>query len=246
MKNELPSKTLAQIVNANHKAANVFEKYELDFCCKGKRTLQQACIEKDLKIEGVISELERTEAGTFSSEVVDHNNMSLGQLADYIVMTHHSFVKKEMPAIMGYLQKVASKHGERHPEMLKVLELFTAVKEEMEHHMQKEELVLFPRIKEIEKQLMEGSELVISSTYLLSPIRLMEQEHDHAGDMLAEIRHLINDYNPPTDACTTYRLSYASLQAFETDLHRHVHLENNILFPKGLLMFEAENFFSTN
>ena len=246
MKNELQSKTLAQIVNANHQAANVFEKYELDFCCRGKRTLQQACTEKELKIDEVISDLEQTESGNRSGMTAEYDNMSLAQLADYIVMTHHSYVKKEMPAILGYLQKVVAKHGEHHPEMVKVFELFAAVKEEMDHHMQKEEQILFPRIKEIEKQLAEGRELIINSTYLLSPINLMEQEHDHAGSMLAEIRHLTNDYNPPADACTTYRLSFASLHAFELDLHQHVHLENNILFPKAMQLFGSANPYSLN
>ena len=246
MKKELLSKTLAQIVNANHQAANVFEKYELDFCCKGKRTLEQACTESELKIDEVISDLEKTGEGNSCSVVINYDKLSLSQLSEYIVMTHHSYVKKEMPAILGYLQKVASKHGERHPEMILVLELFKAVKEEMEHHMQKEELILFPRIKEIERQITEGREILINSTYLLSPISMMEQEHDHAGSMLAEIRRLTKDYSPPEDACTTYRLSYASLKAFELDLHQHVHLENNILFPKAMQMFESTGSYSLN
>ncbi len=246
MKNELLSKTLAQIVNADHQAANVFEKYDLDFCCKGKRTLQQACAEKELKEEEVVSDLEKISQGINGSIVINYDTLSLAQLAEYIVMTHHSYVKKEMPVLLGYLQKIASKHGDHHPEMIVVLELFTAVKEEMEQHMQKEELVLFPRIKDIEKQLTEGKEIIINSTYLLSPISLMEQEHDHAGSMLAEIKNLTRDYNPPADACTTYRLSLASLKAFEMDLHQHVHLENNILFPKALQMFESTKPYSLN
>lgn len=234
---ELMTKSLAQIVNSNHRAANVFEKYHLDFCCKGKRTLEQACTESEIKVEEVLSELGKTEQSNSSSIPINYNSMSLAQLIDYIIATHHSFVKKEMPVILGYLERVATKHGDRHPEMKKVLELFAAVKEEMEHHMQKEELVLFPRIKEIERQLAEGKEIVINSTYLLSPINMMEQEHDHAGTMLAEIRELTLNYNPPIDACTTYRLSHATLEAFEQDLHQHVHLENNILFPRALLLF---------
>ena len=112
-----------------------------------------------------------------------------------------------------------------------------ANKEEMEQHMQKEEVVLFPRIKEIEKQLSEGKEIVINSTYLEAPVNMMEQEHEHAGGLLADIRMLTGNYNLPADACTTYRLSFAALEAFELDLHKHIHLENNILFPKALKMF---------
>jgi len=117
--------------------------------------------------------------------------------------------------------------------------MFASVKEEMELHMKKEEMVLFPRIKELEKlAVSESPNLQISITYLQSPITIMEQEHDHAGTMLNEIRILSNNYTPPTDACTTYQLSFAALKAFEMDLHQHVHLENNILFPKSIQLFQ--------
>lgn len=243
---ELMTKSLAQIVNTNHRAASVFEKYHLDFCCKGKRTLEQACTESELKIEEILSELEKTEQGNSCSVPVNYEKMSLSQLTSYIIATHHSYVKKEMPAILGYLQKVASKHGGLHTEMIKVLEIFSAVKNEMEHHMQKEEVILFPRIKETERQLAEGTEIIINNTYLLSPISMMEQEHDYAGSAMAEIRQLTNNYNPPDDACTTYKLSLAALNTFELDLHQHVHLENNILFPKALKLFGEPNQCSLN
>ena len=242
--NVLASKTLAQIVTNNHKAASIFEKHHLDFCCKGKRTLEQACSESDIKIEEVIEQLEKV--GETNGSKTNYNELSLAQLSEHIVSTHHNYVKNEMPALLGYLQKVASKHGDRHPEMNKVFQIFGAVKEEMEFHMQKEEMVLFPRIKDIENQIQEGKKVVINSSYLQSPINMMEQEHDHAGSMLAEIRNLTNNYNPPADACTTYQLSFASLQAFELDLHRHVHLENNILFPKALKMFGSQINISLN
>ena len=234
---ELMTKSLAQIINTNYRAASVFEKYHLDFCCKGKRTLEQACTESDLKVEEVIADLEQIPAGHSSSVQINFDRFTLTQLIDYIVNTHHSFVKKEMPVIFGYLLKVSSKHGDRHPELKKVSDLFTAIKEEMEHHMQKEELVLFPRIKDIVKQVADGKEIIINGSYLLSPVNIMEQEHEHAGSMLAEIRQLTNNYTPPTDACTTYKLSFAALEIFEKDLHQHVHLENNILFPKALQLF---------
>lgn len=244
--NELLSKTLAQIVNTNHEAASVFEKYHLDFCCNGNRSLEQACAENKLVAGEVIADLQNNTAGNNCSVPINYNNLSLSQLADHIVTTHHRYVKKEVEPILGYLQKIASKHGSRHPELLKVLELFTAVKEEMELHMGKEENVLFPRIKEAEQILAEGKELLINRNYLQSPISMMEQEHDHAGAMLAEIRKLTNNYTPPEDACTTYRLSFVVLKAFELDLHTHVHLENNILFPKAMLLFEESTKASLN
>ena len=237
MSAQLSSLTLAQIVNSNHKAASVFEKYHLDFCCKGKRSLQQACVEQQIELSQVEGEL----GYIFSKDItgnVDFDKMSLTQLCEYIVQTHHAYVKNEMPQIYAYLNKVASKHGDRHPELYKIFQTFTAVKEEMEGHMKKEELILFPRIKELEKLAnSEGGQFQLNIGYLQSPINVMEHEHDHAGTQLNEIRMLTNDYTPPQDACTTYRLSFAALQAFELDLHQHVHLENNILFPKALKLF---------
>src|SRR5436190_3167667 len=233
----LSSLSLAQIVNNNHRAASVFEKYHLDFCCKGKRSLEQACSEQQLAISEVTADLKNifTKDDHIS---IDFEKMDLIQLADYIVQTHHAYVKNEMPQIYAYLQKVVSKHSERHPELFKIFQTFNAVKEEMEGHMKKEELILFPRIKELQKLAnRENANLQLNITYLQSPITVMEQEHDHAGSLLNDIRILSNDYTPPQDACTTYRLSFTALKAFELDLHQHVHLENNILFPKAISMF---------
>lgn len=234
------SLTLAQLVNTNHKAGTVFEKYHLDFCCKGKRTLEQACTEQQLAVSEVVTELETVFSNTDDRPGTDFENMDLSDLCDYIVKTHHKYVKTEMPQIYGWLEKIVSKHGERHPELYKIFETFAAVKEEMEQHMQKEELILFPRIKELQRLAdKENANLQLNITYLQSPISVMEQEHDHAGSLLNEIRVLSNDYTPPQDACTTYQLSFAALKAFELDLHRHVHLENNMLFPKSISVFRG-------
>ena len=239
---ELLTKSLAQIVNGNHRAAAVFEKFHLDFCCKGKRTLQEACAESDLKIEEVVNELQEADLNSGYIDTINYDELSLTQLADHIVNTHHVFVKKEIPLILGYLQKVSAKHGDRHPEMKKVLDLFATVSEELEQHMLKEEQILFPRIKEVDELIAEKKEITVSSAWLLSPIHVMEEEHDLAGNLLSETRILTNNYTPPVDACTTFRLSLAALQAFEMDLHQHVHLENNVLFPKALGVFKiAEN-----
>lgn len=234
---EIAQFTLAQIVNNDFRASTVFEKYHLDFCCKGKRTLEQACAEQQLLLDDVTTDLEKS--FTNNETMPEFEALSLTRLCEFIVSTHHTYVKKELPVISGYLQKVASKHGDRYPELKKINELFSALKEEMENHMQKEELILFPRIKELQKLAdHENSRLQININYLQSPITVMENEHDHAGSLMNEIRMLSNDYNPPIDACTTYRLSYAVLQAFELDLHQHVHLENNILFPKSITLFK--------
>jgi regulator of cell morphogenesis and NO signaling len=151
MNNSLSSLTLAQIVNNNHQAASVFEKYHLDFCCKGKRSLEQACAEQQLSVSQVSEELESLFGKNSTKGSIDFDQMNLTQLCDYIVHTHHAYVKNEMPQIYAYLHKVSSKHGDRHPELYKIFQAFGAVKEEMDGHMKKEEVVLFPRIKELQK-----------------------------------------------------------------------------------------------
>ena len=233
----LSSKTLAQIVNENHKTAYVFEKYRLDFCCKGKRLLKQACDEIQVPVEKVIADLEIVTSDTKVS--VDFDKMSLSQLTEYIVLTHHDYVKKKLPLIYSYLQKVTSKHGDRHPEMLAVFNAFAELAEDMIEHMEKEETILFPRIKIVEIYSHENSDVQINRSYLEGPIAVMEQEHENAGELLAQIRELTNNYNLPKDACTTYKLTFAALQAFEIDLHQHIHLENNILFPKTINLFNT-------
>lgn len=232
---ELQSKTLAQIVNENHQTAAVFEKYGLDFCCKGKRSLQTACDEKQLSSTEIAEELTSI-INMHVKPVVDFDMMSLKDLANYIVSTHHAYVKQEAPQILAYLHKIASKHGERHDELYQVFEAFDKLKAEMDDHMRKEELVLFPRIVGLET-FQEQYDSGVSIEYIQSPVSVMEHEHEDAGTLLEVLRQLTNNYQPPADACTTYRLAFAALKSFETDLHQHIHLENNILFPKSLQLF---------
>lgn len=236
---EYKNHTLAAIVSDRHQAAAVFEKYHLDFCCKGKRTLQQACAEKNIPVEPILEELQQVfEPG---SAVEDQllGTMSVSQLTDYIVLKHHVYVKHAMPVIYQHLNRVATKHGERFPYMQQVFNLFATLQLEMDSHMQKEEMVLFPRIKEVDKALEQKSDQpVINAGYISNPIHMMETEHEEAGELLAQIRQLTNDYTPPPDACTTFRISLAELRSFEEDLHRHIHLENNILFPRIVKMMQ--------
>ena len=241
------NQTLAQIVTANHQAATVFEKYNLDFCCKGKRPLQQACSEKNIPVEQVLEELNETIGKSANRESTLLNYFTATQLSDYIVATHHAYVKQNAPIISMYLDKIAAKHGDRHPEVVEVLNFFTQLKDEMESHMYKEENILFPRIKELEKHDGENSSVALpASGYIEAPIAVMEHEHDDAGFLLEKIREKTNNYTPPADACTTYRVAFASLQAFESDLHQHVHMENNILFPRAIEMINKLNKPSAN
>jgi regulator of cell morphogenesis and NO signaling len=230
---ELLDKTLSQIVTENYQAAYVFEKYGLDFCCKGKRPLKDACSEKQIGVDKLLNELgvalSTKTAGT------EFSNMSLTELAEYIVRVHHNYVKQNAPQIFAYVTKVATKHGERFPYMIKVYHLFAEVQEEMAQHMMKEEKILFPRIKQLD--FFEKPHDSID--FLQAPIDMMEQEHDHAGTLMQKIRMETNNYSVPDDACTTHRLTIAALKGFEEDLHQHVHLENNILFPKAIEKYKS-------
>jgi regulator of cell morphogenesis and NO signaling len=147
------------------------------------------------------------------------------------------FVKHAMPVIYQHLYRVATKHGDRFPYMQQVFNLFSSVQLEMDSHMQKEEAVLFPRIKEVDKS-QEQKLPLVSDGYISQPIHMMEREHEEAGELMAQIRNLTNDYTPPANACTTFRISMAELRAFEEDLHCHIHLENNILFPRIAKMMQ--------
>ncbi|MBK7307743.1 MAG: iron-sulfur cluster repair di-iron protein [Chitinophagaceae bacterium] len=225
----IAEQTLATIVTNNHFTVPVLEKYDLDFCCKGKRTLADACTEKGISIEAISEELEK------SSEIpttkMPFTEMTAEQLISYILIHHHFYVKQSMPTIIGHLEKVAVKHGDRFPYMAEVLSLFREINDEMTMHMHKEEVILFPRIKEVTVQQEAHQHSNLAPGYIAAPIQVMELEHEHAGDILYKIRSLTNNYTPPEGACTTFQVSLAELKEFEEDLHRHVHLENNLLFP---------------
>lgn len=235
----IAEQTLASIVSSNHQAVPVLEKYHLDFCCKGKRTLADACTEKGLPVETIAEELEnrmKAEQG----KILPFGSMTAEQLISYILIHHHFYVKQSMPTILTHLEKVAMKHGERFPYMTEVLYLFRSIHEEMTMHMHKEEVILFPRIKEIEAVSSIKQKRNFTEGYIAGPIQVMETEHDHAGELLYRIRELTNGYTAPADACTTFKVSLAELKEFEEDLHRHVHLENNLLFPLAEKMLSQQ------
>jgi regulator of cell morphogenesis and NO signaling len=235
---DIANQTLATIVTGNHATVPVLEKYHLDFCCKGKRTLAEACIEKGLSVTAISEELEKTSA-SLSGTKMPFTEMTAEQLISYILIHHHFYVKQSMPAIYGHIEKVAAKHGDRFPYMVEVLSLFKAIQEEMTAHMQKEELILFPRFKEVAALLQANEQLNLAESYIAAPVNVMEAEHDHAGDILYTIRTLTNNYTPPAEACTTFKVCLAELKEFEEDLHRHVHLENNVLFPLAQKMITS-------
>jgi len=230
----IEQKTLAEIVIENPSAAKLFEEVHLDFCCKGKRTLEAACKEAKIDVGNIRYELEELDY-LKKSVVIDQNfnNMELDALVDHIINKHHAYVIENMPMIVSHLRKVAFKHGEKHPENIQIALKFEEISNELESHMRKEEMILFPYIKKLVQIKKNSNQSAIVNSFINNPIKVMEHEHETVGNLMLEIRKLSNDFTPPANACTTYKLSYNELREFEEDLHHHIHLENNILFPKA-------------
>jgi len=220
--------TIGEIVANDFRAASMFKEAGIDFCCGGNKSLTEACKEKGADESHLIQQLE-TLAQTPVSGAMNFKEWELGFLSDYIVNTHHKFVLKNLPELVFYTQKIANVHGENHPELLEVASLFTKINEELLQHLKNEEEVLFPAIKEVEKN--ASAEV---KTNIVSEITRMQGEHEFAGGAMDKINVLTNNYLIPEDACNTYRVSLKLLEQFEDDLHVHVHLENNILYPKAL------------
>lgn len=227
------STTLADIVKEDFRAASVLSRYKLDFCCKGGRPLSEACERKGIAPQEVLRQLEIVGA---SLDTSGHNytEWSVETLIHYIVDQHHRYVRTMAPAIAQHITKVARVHGERHPETLQIAHLFDKMKSDFEEHMEKEEKVLFPYIRALAHNGVPPTSYPFASVAM--PVRNMMTEHEIAGDDMETIRLLTHDFTPPADACTTYRIAYQELEDFERDLHKHVHLENNILFPKAVEM----------
>lgn len=226
--------TVRDVVAGDFRAAAIFQQHGLDFCCGGGRTIADACQAKGIAVEELWKKLEEL-AATPAAGVPQFNRWSADLLIDYIVGNHHRYVRETTPTILAHAKKVARVHGEHHPETIRIAELFEEIARELEQHMQKEESVLFPAIKQLAGTAPMKNRLFASSFgSVRNPIRMMEMEHQDAGSEMAEIRQLSHEFTPPEDACMTYRVLYQELQAFEQDLHQHVHIENNILFPKAI------------
>jgi len=233
------NKSVGEIVKLDFRAADVFSSYGIDFCCGGKISVAEACDNAKTEESLVISALENLKSQQ-GSAVHDFDSWNIGFLADYIQNTHHQYVCKAIPQILPLAQKVADVHGENHSEVVRINVLFQDLAEELLSHMQKEEMILFPYIKKlvVDESAGKCSDPSCFGS-ISSPISVMEQEHENAGVILKELFRLSNGYTPPEDACNTFRVLYGKLKEFEDDLHRHIHLENNILFPKALEMEQA-------
>ncbi len=226
--------TIGELVSKDYRKADIFKKYGLDFCCGGKKTIAQACKSKGVDVVQIEKELNALDS-TYGIPSEDYNSWDLYFLTDYILNTHHKYVKRAIPIIYEYTQKVAKVHGNKHPEAIAIAEKFLMIVDELNRHICKEEEILFPYIKHLSTANTNGMKIESSPFGTVeNPIHAMEHEHDEVGKMMEEIKNLTNNYTPPSDACTTYKVSYSKLKEFEDDLHKHIHLENNILFKKAI------------
>jgi len=227
--------TLGALAAADIRKAEVFKKYGLDFCCGGKKSLKQACEENNLDISIIEKELLEVSQGGRKTGF-EFNSWQLDFLTDYIYNQHHQYWYNEEPSISELVQKVADHHGAHFNELLSVRELYKTLRHELNTHFLKEEKVLFPHIKqliEIQRNTSQGETILED---IDEPLQMMEADHEIAGELLGEIRKVTDNYSIPSGACNSFRLLYHKLQSLEEDLHQHVHLENNILFPKAALL----------
>ncbi len=228
--------TIGEMVVEDYRKADVFRAYGLDYCCGGKKSLEEACQKKGLDPKAVQAALDAANLMLPDPEQ-DYVTWDLDALVGHIVSRHHQYVSDTLPVLYELTAKVARVHGDKHPELIQIAAHFNAVAQELQLHMHKEEHILFPYINKMAASNRNGSPMplpVFGSVE--NPIRMMEAEHESAGDNMAEIRRLSADFSAPEGACTSYRVLFSKLQEFEQDLHQHVHLENNILFPKAVLL----------
>lgn len=228
--------TLGEIAVTDLRKAEVFKKYGLDFCCRGNRTVKEACAEKGINAAEVEQALLAADkvAPASTSRPLPYNDWSLDFLADYIVNTHHSYTKTTIPDLRHYANKVAKVHGDAHPELLTINRLVQEVCDEMSEHMVKEEEIVFPYVKQVYFK-SNGKSFGEFET-IKTPIDLMMAEHELVGRNMEEARRLSNNYTVPADGCASYSYLFKKLDEFENDIHIHIHLENNILFPKALAL----------
>lgn len=232
----ITDKPLRDIVTENFSSAQVLEKYGLDFCCKGGMSLKIACASRNIDPEKIAQEISQAAPDESAQR---YFQWDLPFLADYIINNHHNYIREQIPLLFQHLRKIASVHRQQHPEFFSVEEIFHKVATDLTQHMVKEERILFPAIKMIDHARLSGENIPdLPFGSIGNPISMMIAEHETAGDELKEIRELLNEYTPPEDACTTVKVTFKELEDFERDLHKHVFLENSILFPRAISLEE--------
>ncbi len=229
--------TVGEWVTQRLSRSRIFEQFDIDYCCGGQMSLGEACRVKGVELDEVLGAL-RNEAGRpVAAEFdVDLAALTPTALCDHIETVHHRYLRSEMPRLAELVAKVNRVHGERHPELAELERVFAALRHELDSHLEKEEKILFPMIRELETA---SSLPGFHCGSIGNPIRVMEHEHDSAGEALAHIRRCTDDFTTPEDACTSYRAMLEGLLRFEFDMHQHIHKENNVLFPRGLALERA-------
>jgi len=230
------TQTVRDIALENPASIRIFEELGIDYCCGGRKPLAEACAAKNLVVDDVVAALERV---AFAPEPTtqDWTTAPLGRLASHIVSTHHAYVRRELPRLAELAAKVVRRHGDTKPELPVIQSRLAELDAELTQHCAKEEVVLFPYVSKFEVAVTEGSPTPRGCFgTVANPIAMMTQEHDAAGALLAEIRELSQNFAPPEGACPTFHAFYNGLHEFELDLHQHIHLENNILFPRAIAM----------
>lgn len=225
--------TVGEFVKERPSRARVFERLGIDYCCGGKKPLEVVCQAHGLDPSVVLRELSDHDARTVEAKETDWASASLTELTNHIVSAHHDYLRRELPRLEFLVNKVADVHGHLHPELRDIRAIFAKLKPDLEEHTAKEESILFPWIKQLEAG--SGSS-PISSASVGQPISMMEADHDEAGEALSKFRELTRGYQPPEDACNSFRAMLDGLADLEADMHQHVHKENNILFPAALAL----------
>ncbi|MGA8868923.1 MAG: iron-sulfur cluster repair di-iron protein [Candidatus Sulfotelmatobacter sp.] len=231
-------KTVRELALENPAATRVFEKLGIDYCCGGNRSLEEACRIANLNLDQVQDSLEMAEQLAHAT-TKDRNweNEPLGELITHIKNTHHKYTREEIARLGPLFDKVCSVHGKNHPELLQIRGIFQGLAQELTTHLMKEEMVLFPSIVRMEEAAIQKEPIVPAPFGTVqNPVAMMEHEHDSAGNSLRAMRKASESYTAPADSCVSYQTLYKALAAFESDLHQHIHLENNILFPRAIAM----------
>jgi regulator of cell morphogenesis and NO signaling len=236
--NATTAKTVRELALKFPNATRVFEKLGIDYCCGGNKSLEEACAAANLSADEVVDSLELAEQASRESQ--KERNWQVEPLADVIThinRTHHKYTREEIARLGPLLDKVCSVHGKNHPELEHVRTSFRGLAQELTTHMMKEEMVLFPYIERVEEAVIQKEPLLPPPFGSVeNPVAMMMHEHDSAGEALRAMREASTGYMPPGDACISYQTLYKTLAAFEADLHLHIHLENNILFPRTIAM----------
>ncbi len=227
--NSMLDSTVGQLVAEQPARSRVFERFGIDYCCGGKKSLAAACTEKGLSAELIVREIAQLDESTPPPEV-DWNHAPLSHLCDHIERTHHDGLRVALPRLTMLTEKAAAAHGDRDRRLHDLRDLFASFRAELEAHMAKEELILFPHIRKMEAS---GMPQAFHCGPVANPIRVMLAEHDDAGEALSAMRILTDNFTAPSNACNTYRALIEALTALETDMHQHVHKENSILFPRA-------------